>query len=61
MQNKNKYAMVVNKDATMVNMSGDCVFGFCMVNASNKYVFVFLHFLCLKMKSTYEVLERCFL
>ena len=40
---RNKYAMMINKYARMIDMSGDSVFGFYMMNASNKSIFGFLN------------------
>ena len=53
--------MMVNKYAKMVETIMDDTFGFYIVNARNKSVFVFSDFKWLKIKSVYKVLERCFL
>ena len=44
MQTRNKYAMMVNKYAKMVETMMDDIFGFCIVNARYKSVFVFSDF-----------------
>ena len=45
MQSRNKYAMVVNKSASMVWMILDDVFVVCMVFARCKSIFVFSDFI----------------
>ena len=40
----NKYAMMINKYARMVETMMDDIFGFCIVNARYKSVFVFSDF-----------------
>ena len=61
MQTRNKYAMVVNKCARMMITMMNDIFGFFMMNARCKSVFVFSDLIMAENGKVVKLLESCFL
>ena len=61
MQTRNKYAMMVNKYARMVVAMINDIFGFYMMNARCKSVFVFLDLIIAENGEVVKVVAKMFL
>ena len=61
MQTRNKYAMVVNKCARMMITMMNDIFGFFMMNARCKSVFVFLDLINAENRKVVKVVGKVFL